>query len=147
VDRQKDIHSFADLNQKPVLEDFVWTRLHDSAKRRIPNRTTRGCSLGIHDFDAFCVGIGGILNRPIRGMVRGHDHLEARYQFFEKYRDHPVLTINTICYRQRGEFSGEFHRPAIVAEYKKGSMPMVHRIEVPADLIKRVYADDLGSGE
>ena len=139
VDRQKSIHSLADLNQKLIIEDFVWTRLHDSAKHRIPNRTTRGCSLGINDFDAFCVRISSVLHRPMRGMIRGHDHLAARYAFFAKYRAHPVLTINTICYRQDAEILGDFHRPAVVAEWKYGEMPTVHAIQLPSELIDSAY--------
>ncbi len=139
VDRQGTIHTLADLSEKPLLEDFVWTRLHDTAKKKIPNRNTRGCSLGIDDFNAFCLAAEKVLGRPIRGMVRGHDHLEARYAFFEKYRDRPVLTINAMCYRQEGEMFGEFARPAIYAEWTPDKMPTVCRIEVPTELLADTY--------
>jgi hypothetical protein len=75
-------------------------------------------------------------------MIRGHDHLEARYAYFENYRSNPVLTINTMCYRQEGEMFGEFHRAAIVAKWESHQLlPVVHKIHIPPAVINRVYGD------
>jgi calcineurin-like phosphoesterase family protein len=133
------IQSKDDFANPKILEDFVWTRLHENAKTRKPNRTTRGCSLGICDFDLFCETASKVLQRPIRGMLRGHDHYAERYRFFEKYQKHPVLTINTICYRQNGELLGPLARPVVIAKWDCGKMPSVHILTIPPALIERFY--------
>jgi hypothetical protein len=139
TDRQDRIQTQEDLNGREILEDFVWTRLHETAKRRIPNRTTRGCSLGINDFNLFCEKVGRILDRPIRGMLRGHDHLEEGFRFFDKYETNPVLTINTMCCRHPGEIGGPIERPAVFSKWHKGTMPVVHILNLPGDLVADVY--------
>lgn len=140
VDRLSAIGNKDDLSEKDCGEDFIWTRLHESARKKIPNRSTRGCSLGVNDFYAFCDKLSSVLLRPIKGMIRGHDHLEKRFAFFEGYTDRPVLTINTMCYRYDGEMFGDFERPVIIAKYVAGQMPVVHKIEVPKQLILEIYA-------
>jgi hypothetical protein len=140
VDRLPAIGNKDDLSDRDCGEDFVWTRLHESARKKIPNRSTRGCSLGVTDFYAFCDKLSEILSRPVKGMIRGHDHIEKRFAFFEGYTERPVLTINTMCHRYDGEMFGDFERPVIVAKYVAGQMPVVHRIEVPKQLIFDVYS-------
>lgn len=140
IDRHDQIKSQTDLNDRLIGEDFVWTRIHESAKKKIPNRLTRGCSLGINDFNAFCTKLSTLLGRPVGGLIRGHDHLEKRYGIFEKYVDHPVLTINAMSHRYEGELFGDFDRPVIVARYIAGQMPTVHKVHVPKELTASIYA-------
>jgi hypothetical protein len=47
-----------------VLQDFVWLRAHPRARKRIPNRTTRGSEFGREDFAAFC-DLATRLGRPV----------------------------------------------------------------------------------
>ncbi len=141
VDVQQYLATPEDFNGEPALTDFAWTRLHYSAKRKIPNRATRGCSLGITDFDAFCDTAERVLHRSVRGLVRGHDHLEKRHRFFEKYEQRPVLTVNTMCCQLEGEMFGEFYRPAVLAFRAPDGMPVVHELKVPEELVRRFYGD------
>ena len=132
TDRQAGLSEFADFQRPEVLEDFVWTRMHESP-RKIPNRTTRGCSLGVEDFNSFCRKAASVLGRPVLGLTRGHDHLEGRHAFLARYTYFPVLTINTLPCRMDCEM-GPPARPVVIARYREGSMPEAHVLGVPEDL-------------
>jgi hypothetical protein len=138
VDRHSTFTEMADLEKPSALEDFVWTRLHGTAKKRIPNRSTRGCSLGIEDFNSFCLKLEELSERRVTGMIRGHDHLEKRFGTYPRYHQF-VLTINSMCHRLGSELSGEFAMPLIVAEYEQGRTPTIHRLNVPAQVIEAIY--------
>lgn len=139
TDLQQHIISADDLNRPEMVTDFVWTRLHESARRKIPNRTTRGCSLGFEDFDAFCDRVKPIIGQEITGMVRGHDHVPERILVHERYRRRPVVTINSMCRKQRGDVLGPYARKPAVACWRNGHFLEVHQLEIPEDLIMRVY--------
>ena len=142
VDKHEKIQTADHLEIDDVGMDFVWTRLHPDAKRKIPNRHSRGCSIGIEDFGDFTKKVEFIFGRKMIGIVRGHDHLESRYAFFEKYEEHEklfVLTINTICYRQSAEVFGSNSRPAIIAKWNSGSHPSVYSIAIPELTIEKTY--------
>jgi len=131
------------LNDPKCLQDFVWTRPHPRAKKRIPNRTTKGAGLGYEDFETFCMRASKVLGFDVRRMVRGHDHIEGieRFEFFEAYatRLFPMLTINTMCYRQEREMSGPYERVPCLAKHVHGQIPEVRRLKIPPDLIRRFY--------
>jgi len=140
TDLHDSIISAASLEDPRMLEDFVWTRLHKSAPKKIPNRSTRGCEIGWADFNAFCAKCDKSMGRRVVGMIRGHDHLEQRHAFLEKYQEHPVLTINTISSRLESE-TGDFQRPVCVARHEAGSMPQVFGIIAPLDLLEKINGD------
>jgi hypothetical protein len=128
-----------DLNQELCLRDFVWTRAHERAKKRIPDRTTRGCEFGREDFAAFCELAEPLVGQPVRRMLRGHDHVEQRYQFYERYETHPILTINAMCHRQTRELLGPFERQPCVARWRSEQLPEVHRLKISPEVIRQVY--------
>ena len=128
------------LNDDKCLQDFVWTRAHDTAKRRIPNRSSKGCSFGIEDFDGFCDSASRLLGKPIRRMVRGHDHVEERYKVHEHYKKHPLLTINAMSYRKRDMF-GPYVRVPCVARWIRDELPQVHRLTIPEEIVKDIYPE------
>jgi hypothetical protein len=43
-----------DFNDPRALTDFAWVRLHPKARRKLPNRASRGSQFGREDFDDFC---------------------------------------------------------------------------------------------
>lgn len=61
-----------DWNDPACLSDFTWTRAHPTARRKMPNRFTRGSQFGYEDFGAFC-DLAARLGRPVTHLVRGHD--------------------------------------------------------------------------
>ena len=73
-----------DWNDPQCLTDFVWTRAHPRARKKLPNRTSRGSQFGYEDFAAFCA-LSATLGRPVTHMVRGHDHVEERYEIYPAY--------------------------------------------------------------
>jgi hypothetical protein len=141
-DRHDRIQCAEDLNDEGCLEDFVWTRAHETARRRVPNRSTRGCSFGFQDFDAFCDLTAKILPLPVRRLIRGHDHVSERWSKPPSYARHPLLTINAMSWKQRDPF-GSFERKPVIARWVRDQLPEVHRIEIPAERIREVYGTPL----
>ena len=90
-----------DWNDPACLSDFVWTRAHPKARRKMPNRFSRGSQFGYEDFADFCA-LSARLGRPITHMVRGHDHVEERYAIYPAYHAHPVLTTVALSRRLNG---------------------------------------------
>lgn len=137
-----DLHSLLqepnDLDRPECLDDFVWTRAHETSRSKIPNRTTRGCQFGTADFEAFCVCATKALARRVERLVRGHDHVLERYLVPPKYKRNPLLTINAMCWRQRDPF-GPFERRPVIARWVANSLPEIHQIEIPLELIQKTY--------
>jgi hypothetical protein len=138
-DLQEKLKAPEDLDRPECLQDFVWTRLHPRAPRRIPNRSSRTCELGREDFERFCDAASAALGQPVRRMIRGHDHVEERFQLYTSYLRNHVLTINTMCCRQDGEFGEPYPRTPCVARARPGELPEVHRLALPADLVQSYY--------
>ncbi len=139
VDLLDGIQSAADLADPRMLSDFVWTRLHETARRRTPDRHTRGCSLGYDDFYDFCDHASAVLGRPVSAMIRGHDHVLDRFLNHTRYQKHPVLTINAMCTRQR-ELFGPYERVPVAVRWVPGQALVVHRVQIPHELIHEFYA-------
>jgi hypothetical protein len=127
-------------NDPRVLQDFVWLRAHPRARKRIPNRTTRGSEFGRDDFTAFCE-VATRLGRPVQRMVRGHDHVEERFAVYPAWTANPVLTINTLGHRLPREVFGPYERVPVVAKWVRGELPEVRRLAVPPELIREVYPE------
>ncbi|HEY0155385.1 MAG TPA: metallophosphoesterase family protein [Longimicrobium sp.] len=135
-----------DWNDPRVLQDFVWLRAHPRARKRIPNRTTRGSEFGREDFAAFCQ-VATRLGRPVSRMLRGHDHVEERFEAFPAWAAHPALTINTLSHRLPREVFGPYERVPVVARWVRGELPEVRRLFIPPELIREIYPEPGGAEE
>lgn len=95
----------------------------------------------MQDFDGFCERVSQLLPFAVRRMIRGHDHVDERerYAVQDKYVKHPMLTINNLCHRLARELFGPFERVPCVARYVRDELPEVHLLDIPADVIRRVY--------
>ena len=132
-------------NDPMCLSDFVWTRAHPKARKKLPNRFSRGSQFGYEDFAAFC-SLSASLGRPVTRMVRGHDHVEERYATYPAYRAHPVLTTVALSRRLSRESFGSYERVPTMAQFVEGALPRVYRLHIPADLIREIYPEpDPGS--
>ncbi|HEV2131397.1 MAG TPA: metallophosphoesterase family protein [Longimicrobiaceae bacterium] len=140
TDLHPELEETGDWNDPRVLQDFVWTRAHPRARKRIPNRTTRGSEFGREDFEAFC-DLATRLGRPVERMVRGHDHVEERFALFPAYVRNPVLTINTLSHRLPREVFGPYERVPTIARLIPGELPEVHRLRIPPELIQQIYPE------
>ena len=127
-----------DWNDPACLSDFTWTRAHPTARRKMPNRFTRGSQFGREDFDLFCE-LAGRMGRPVTHMVRGHDHGEDRFITYPAYQAHPMLTTVALSRRLPREAFGPFARVPTLARYVPGALPQVHRLHVPAELVASVF--------
>jgi hypothetical protein len=128
----------SDWNSSRCLSDFVWARAHPTARKKLPNRFTRGSQFGHEDFANFCL-VASSLGRPVTHMVRGHDHVENRYFSYPAYKNYPILTTVGLSRRLSREFIGSYDRVPTVALYTKHSLPQVFRLKIPADLIHEIY--------
>jgi hypothetical protein len=129
-----------DWNDPACLSDFTWTRAHPTARRKMPNRFTRGSQFGYEDFGAFC-DVAARLGRPVTHMVRGHDHVEERYAFYPAYKARPILTTVALSRRLPREAFGPRERVPTIARFVEGALPQVHRLHIPPDIIDAVFPE------
>jgi hypothetical protein len=140
VDLHPRLAETGEWNDPMCLSDFVWTRAHPKARKKLPNRFSRGSQFGYEDFAAFCSLSAG-LGRPVTHMVRGHDHVEERYAAYPAYRAHPVLTTVALSRRLSRESFGPYERVPTIAQFVEGTLPRVYRLHIPADMIREVYPE------
>ena len=137
-DLHRSLEEKRDWNDAACLSDFVWARAHPKARRKMPNRFSRGSQFGYEDFADFCA-LSARLGRPVTHMVRGHDHVEERYAIYPAYHAHPVLTTVALSRRLPREGFGPHERAPTLARVVPGSLPQVYRLYPPADLVHQVF--------
>ena len=88
------------------------------------------------------------MGRRVTHMVRGHDHVEERYQIYPAYRAHPILTTVGLARRLSREFLGPYERVPTVALFTENALPQVFRLNIPIDLVREIYPpmSDVESG-
>jgi hypothetical protein len=138
VDLHGKLEETGDWNDPACLSDFTWTRAHPTARKKMPNRHTRGSTFGHEDFGAFCA-LSARMGRPVTHMVRGHDHVEDRYVVYPAYAAHPLLTTVALSRRLPRESFGPYARIPTLARYIPSSLPQVHRLHIPAEVVNAVF--------
>ena len=140
VDLHAELEASGDFNDPRALGDFVWTRAHPKARRKLPNRASRGSQWGHEDFADFCA-LSARLGRPVTHLVRGHDHVEERWAVYRGGTPHPVLTTVALSRRLPRELFGTYERVPTVARWVRGALPQVHRLHVPAEAVRALYPE------
>jgi len=125
-------------NDPKCLSDFVWSRAHPKARRKMPNRYSKGSQFGYEDFADFCA-LTARLGRPVTHMARGHDHVDERYAVYPAYHAHPVLTTVALSRRLNREQFGPFERAPTLARVIAGALPQVYQLFPPVELIAEVF--------
>ena len=143
VDLHEHLRSSGDWNDPRCLSDFTWTRAHPRARRKMPNRTTRGSQFGYEDFAAFCA-LSAELGSPVTHMVRGHDHVDERFEIYPAYAENPVLTTVALSRQLPRELLGSYERVPTIARHVPGALPEVYRLHVPAGLVRELYPEPVG---
>jgi len=131
TDVHDSLKTRADLGAKKCVDDFLWARLSESMKKR-PNRGNRGHEFGWKDFAQFCRVMNEQLGIPVQRLIRGHDHVAARWLLPADYQDNPVLTINAMGWRLDGEpepTDGPHPYP-VVARHAPDSLPLIVRLRL-----------------
>jgi hypothetical protein len=141
TDLHAELRATGDWNDPRCLSDFTWTRAHPRARKKMPNRASRGSQFGYEDFAAFCA-LSAELGRPVTHMVRGHDHVDERYEIYPAYAEHPVLTTVALSRRLAREPFGPFERVPTIARWTSAALPQVHRLHVPGGLVRELYAEE-----
>jgi hypothetical protein len=129
----------ADLERAECLQDFVWTRAHERARKKIPNPTSKTSEFGFEDFSAFCNHVSTTLGIPANRMVRGHDHFEACHSIYERWTRNPCLTVNTLSRRLPRDPFGPFERTPCVARWFSAGPLEIHQLVLPAFMIQAFY--------
>jgi hypothetical protein len=128
-----------DLERAECLQDFVWTRAHERARKKIPNPTSKTSEFGFEDFSAFCNHVSTTLGIPANRMVRGHDHFEACHSIYERWTRNQCLTVNTLSRRLPRDPFGPFERTPCVARWHSAEPLEIHQLVLPAFLIQAFY--------
>ena len=145
VDLQAELAGSGDFNDPRALTDFAWVRLHPKARRKLPNRASRGSQFGREDWDDFCA-LAARSGRPVTHMIRGHDHVEERWEVPAAYARHPVLTTNALSRRLPRELFGPYARVPTVARWVPGALPEVHRLHVPEAMVRELFPEEADAG-
>jgi hypothetical protein len=127
-----------DWNDPACLSDFVWVRAHPKARKKMPNRFSRGSQFGYEDFADFCA-LSARLGRRVTHMARGHDHPDERYAIYPAYHAHPVLTTVALSRRLPRERFGPYERAPTLARVVAACLPQVYQLYPPAELINEVF--------
>ncbi|MEO6029524.1 MAG: metallophosphoesterase [Candidatus Binatia bacterium] len=130
-----------DWNDPQCLTDFVWSRAHPRARKKLPNRAARGSQFGYEDFAAFCA-VSAAVGRPVTHLVRGHDHVDERFEIYGAYAATPVLTTVALSRRLGREMFGPYARVPTVARWIRGALPQVHRLHIPESLVRVCYPEE-----
>ncbi|MDB5868968.1 MAG: hypothetical protein JWP96_1300 [Polaromonas sp.] len=134
-----------DWNDPACLSDFTWVRMHPKARRKMPNRFSRGSQFGYEDFADFCA-LSARLGRPVTHMVRGHDHPDQRYAIHPAYQAHPVLTTVALSRRLNREQFGPYERAPTLARVVEEALPQVYQLHIPTEMINEFFPQPAGGG-
>lgn len=138
ADLHGELESTGNWNNPACLSDFIWARAHPKARRKMPNRHSRGSQFGYEDFADFCA-VSTRLGRPVTHMVRGHDHVEARYATYPAYASHPLLTTVALSRRLPREQFGPYERAPTIARVVGNCLPQVYQLHIPFSFIHEIY--------
>jgi hypothetical protein len=138
TDLHQRLDETGEWNDPACLSDFVWGRAHPKARRKMPNRFSRGSQFGFLDFADFCA-LSARLGRPVTHMVRGHDHVQERYAVFPAYEEHPLLTTVALSRRLNREQFGSYERAPTLVRVVEGNLPQIHQLHIPADMINEFF--------
>ncbi len=139
VSRLADLHTPADLERPECLQDFVWTRAHERARKKIPNPSSKTSEFGFEDFAQFCEYVSASLGIRARRMVRGHDHFEAGHSAYERWVFNQCVTVNTMSRRLPRDPFGAFHRTPCVARWTPENPLEIHQLVIPAKIVESFY--------
>jgi hypothetical protein len=142
VDLHGMLRETRNWNDPRCLTDFTWTRAHPRARKKLPNRSSRGSQFGHEDFAAFCA-LATELERPVTHMVRGHDHVDERFEIPPAYAAHPVLTTVALSRRLPRELFGPHVRVPTVARWVERALPQVHRLLVPDPIVRELFPEEI----
>lgn len=138
VDLHPRLLETGDWNDPACLADFVWGRAHAKARRKMPNRFSRGSQFGYEDFADFCA-LAAQLGRPVTHMARGHDHPDERVAVYPAYQRHPLLTTVALSRRLPRERLGAYERWPTLARVVPACLPQPYQLQIPPALVREVF--------
>jgi hypothetical protein len=148
TDMHASLRTPADLGHKNCVNDFLWARIAESARKR-PNRGNRGHEFGWDTFAQFCKVTTQLGVPPIKRFVRGHDHVLNRWQEYPDYAEHPVLTLNAMGWRMEGEADPAVgpHPFPVMARHVPNQLPLVWQLPLDPNEVNRALGKELPAHE
>lgn len=143
TDTHASLCTVTDLSRPQCLSDFLWARVAERPKKR-PNRGNRGHEFGWNDFAEFCKLSARLGVPPVRRLVRGHDHVCDRWQYFPDYVAYPVLTINAMGRHMEGEpaRADRPHPLPVMARHLPDRLPEVVQLPLDTAEVDRAFGSD-----
>lgn len=132
VDLHEGMKSVADLGSPAAASDYAWMRLEPNIKRRmaIPQASTKNREMGSLDFEAFRRIGSDLLGFQLERIVRGHDHVAARFDVLGGPWEDRVLTLNNMSWRLGRELGPSVATPPCIAEWRAFEPLRVHRLAI-----------------
>jgi hypothetical protein len=118
----------------------MWARIAEAARKR-PNRGNRGHEFGWENFTQFCKVSAQMGVPPVKRLIRGHDHVALRWQFYPEYSENPVLTINAMGRRMEAEpepVDGPHPFP-VMGRHVPNQLPVVVRLPLEPQEVNKAF--------
>lgn len=143
ADALSTVGSLAELESTPLAaQDLLWLRLAADVRRKRPNRRSQGCEIGLEDIQDGLDRFQRLLRdtaemTPIRGLLRGHDHVASRRHIAWTPDQRPIVTLNSMSFPlPEDSLDSGTARPviALVDSASDGSgypVVTVHSLEMP----------------
>ncbi len=147
VDLQRAMTTREELGAAPPGSDFVWARMVNVRRRMAqPQSLTRSREIGSEDFREFRelthVMFGSSTCAGVERMVRGHDHVEERYEILGGHWERRVVTINNMSRRLGRELAPPGPTAPCLVEWRAGEPLSPIRL-----LIDRTWQDRVSHHE
>jgi len=135
TDLHEDIKNNKTFDSPLAINDFIWARLIPKVKKRfaVPHAITRSRELGSTDFEAFLKIAHQVLGFNVNRMVRGHDHVDPRFEIYGGIWKQSVVTINNMSWRLPREFGLSGPTDPHIIEWKHGLPLQPLKIEIDPD--------------
>ncbi len=132
------------LNSPQSLQDFTWTRITRYPKR-IPNRSSTGCSYGYADFAAFCEATIDFF--PVDRLVTGHEHPTGGADLHPEWKFNPALTLKGFGFGSHYEnpeaFNSKYQDNLVVGKCRAGQLPEVVAIPFDKEDLNRFFEQEI----
>jgi hypothetical protein len=140
VDLHGGMQSREALGNDEAASDFVWARISNVRRRMaVPQSLTRSREIGSDDFRQFRELTDRLFRSPpdgcapVQRLIRGHDHVEHRFEVLDGHWERRVVTINNMSLRLPREMGPRGMTPPCIAEWRPCQQIRLHSLAIDPD--------------